>query len=152
MKRLALVAAGVAGLSALAIAPAGAATAAASGASETVTTCSPSRLQAGLSTKVCADITGTTVEVYGKVSLAGPPSPGSPAPSPKDLMTTLTSEVVGVSAPQTQNNRVVFIASPVEVRGVTSTASCGATVRGTFSVATFPWYPNPVTQDFVVPC
>ncbi|QES46632.1 hypothetical protein DEJ50_00970 [Streptomyces venezuelae] len=133
------------------IAPAGAAVQPA-GTAETVVSCGNSGLQAGLATRVCAAITGTTVEFYGTVGLAGPPTPGSPAPSPRELMTTLTSEVVGSGAPETQNKRVIFTASTIEVHGLVSNVPCGSTVRGSFGVASFPWTPNPVTHQVTVAC
>ncbi|MGW6691756.1 hypothetical protein [Streptomyces sp. NPDC054961] len=151
MNRIALLAASAAGLAVYAIAPAHAAVLPAD-ATETVTSCGDSRLQAGLATRVCAEITGTTVEFYGKVGLAGPPSPGSPAPAPKELLTNLSVEVVGVAAPRTQYARVLFTASNVEVRGTADTVPCGATVRGTFGVASYPYGANPVVHEVTVTC
>ncbi|MGG8409009.1 hypothetical protein ACM614_21645 [Streptomyces sp. 12297] len=151
MNRLALLTATVAGLTVLAVAPAGAATAP-QGATETVTSCGNLGLQAGLATRVCADVTGNTVQIYGKVSLAGPPSPGSPAPAPKDLMTSVTSEILGSGAPVTTNGRVIFTATTIKVPGATSTVPCGSTIRGTFAVASYPWTANPVVHEVTIAC
>ncbi|MEV6956889.1 hypothetical protein [Streptomyces sp. NPDC051183] len=151
MNRLALLAASAAGLTVFAISPANAAVLPADTA-ETVTSCGNSGLQAGLATRVCAEITGTTVEFYGTVGLAGPPSPGSPAPTPKELFTTLSTQVVGVGAPQTQSRQVIFIATKLEVRGLVSTVPCGSTVRGTFGVASFPRAASPVTHEVTITC
>lgn len=151
MNRLALLAVGVAGLTVLATGPAAAAPEAA--ADQTVTTCGNSGLQAGLLTRLCAEVTGDAVQFYGRVSLAGPPSPGSPAPAPKELATTLSVEVVGAGAPPlTQDKPVVFIPTTLEVRGPASTVPCGATVRGTFGVASFPWSPRPVVHEVTLTC
>ncbi|RSS75648.1 hypothetical protein [Streptomyces sp. WAC06614] len=151
MNRLALLAAGAAGTAVLALTPAQA-VAAPAAATGTVTTCGNLGLQAGLSTKLCAETTGTTVVFYGLVGLAGPPSPGSPAPQPKELFTTLSAEVVGSGAPATQARPVLFTSTTVEVRGVTVDAPCGSTVRGSFGVASFPWSPRPVTHEVTVTC
>ncbi|MFE9634021.1 hypothetical protein [Streptomyces sp. NPDC006463] len=148
MNRLALPAAGAAALTVLMSVPAFAAPPA---ATETVTSCGSPGLQAGLTTRVCADVTGTTVEFYGKVGLAGPPSPGSPAPSPRQLFTTLSAEVVG-SSPVTQERPVIFASSTLEVSGPVSAAPCGSTVRATFGVASFPWAAKPVVHEVTITC
>jgi hypothetical protein len=145
MNRLGFIAAAVAGLTAFAVAPAGAAQ---QSATSTVTTCSSSGLQAGLSTKVCADATGNTVNVYGKIGLAGP----SPVTSPKELLTTLKAEVIGSGAPQTQNKWVIFNNATIDVHGLSSSVPCGSTLRATFSVSTMFQNPNPVTLDIPVTC
>ncbi|MCG6497903.1 hypothetical protein [Kitasatospora sp. A2-31] len=150
MNRIALIAAGVAGAATLLAAPqAGAATAT---ATATTVTCGSSGLQAGLSTKVCAEITGDQVQLYGQISLAGPPSPGSPAPQPQELITGLSGQVVGGASLGSVNGYTQFTASTVQVRGVGGTVACGSTVHASFSVAKFPWNPAPVTLDVVVPC
>lgn len=151
MNRLALLAATAAGLAVYAITPAHAA-ALPGDPIETVTSCGNSRLQAGLATRVCAEITGTTVEFYGTVGLAGPPSPGSPTPAVKELLTTLTAEVVGAAAPQTQVRPVLFTSAHLEVRGLATTVPCGSTVRGTFGVASFPWAAHPVVHEVTLTC
>ncbi|MGW6948146.1 hypothetical protein [Streptomyces xanthophaeus] len=155
MTRLALLAAGAAGLTVLAITPAHAHADSAvlpGGHSEAVASCGNSRLQAGLTTRLCAEVTGTTVEFYGTVALAGPPSKGSPPPAGRELFTTLTSEVAGGSTPQSQAKTVIFTSANLEVRGLVSTVACGSTVRGTFGVASFPWAANPVTHEVTVTC
>ncbi|MEV4613281.1 hypothetical protein AB0K43_11865 [Kitasatospora sp. NPDC049258] len=153
MSRLALLAAGVAGLTTLGVAPAVAAPAPQAATTlSTVTTCGNLGYQAGLATKVCAEITGTGVVLYGQVGLAGPPSPGSPAPQPKQLITSLSGEVVGGASLGTANQNVIFTASTIQVRGVGGTVPCGSTVHASFSVASFPWSPNPVTLDVPVAC
>ncbi|WP_371501662.1 hypothetical protein OG871_32445 [Kitasatospora sp. NBC_00374] len=154
MSRLALLVAGAAGLTALGVAPAGAATApqAAAATVTTTTTCGNSGLQAGLATKVCAEITGTSVVIYGQVGLAGPPSPGGPAPQPKQLITTLSADVVGGASLGTVNQGANFTASTIRVDGVNGTVPCGSTVHATFAVATFPWSPNPVSLNVQVAC
>ncbi|MEU3778742.1 hypothetical protein AB0F11_37180 [Streptomyces sp. NPDC032472] len=155
MNRLPRIALGVAGLTALTAAPAAATPAAATPAAattQTVTTCGNSGLQAGLSTRLCADVTGNVVEFYGRVSLAGPPSPGSPMPLPKELSTTLSAGVVGGASPVTQDRPVIFTSTTLEVRGLVSTVPCGSTVRGTFGVASFPWSPRPVAHEVTVAC
>ncbi|WP_405982714.1 hypothetical protein [Streptomyces sp. NBC_00158] len=150
MNRLALLAVGAAGLTALTCAPAFAAAPAA--ATETVTSCGDAGLQAGLTTRVCADVTGTTVEIRGRIGLAGPPSPGSPAPGPRELFTTLTVEVLGGAAPVTQARPVVFNSSTLEVGGPAGPVPCGSTVRATFGVASFPWTARPVVHEVTVSC
>ncbi|MEU9132763.1 hypothetical protein AB0D08_32440 [Kitasatospora sp. NPDC048540] len=154
MSRLALIAAGVAGLTTLGVAPATAATAPQAGtaAVTTTTTCGYLGYQAGLATKVCADVTGTGVEIYGQVGLAGPPSPGSPAPQPRQLITSLSANLVGGASLGTVNQNVNFTASTIQVHGIPATVPCGSTVHASFSVASFPWSPNPVTLDLPIAC
>ncbi|WP_327308903.1 hypothetical protein OG730_39955 [Streptomyces sp. NBC_01298] len=150
MNRLALLAASALGLLVCTITPAVAAPSA--DTIETVTSCGSSGLQAGLATRVCAEITGTSVTFYGKVGLAGPPSPGSPLPVTKELLTTLTVEVVGSAAPQTQVKPVLFTAATVEVRAPAGSAPCGSTVRGTFGVASYPRAASPVVHEITLTC
>lgn len=154
MNRLTLLAVGAAGLTVLSVGPAFAAAPAAvpAAAAETVTSCGASGLQAGLTTRVCADVTGATVEFYGTVGLAGPPSPGGPAPAPKELFTTLSTEVVGSNPPVTQTRSVIFASSALAVRGAAGTAPCGSTVRATFGVASFPWPAKPVVHEVTITC
>ncbi|MFD0354258.1 hypothetical protein ACFVHW_11020 [Streptomyces sp. NPDC127110] len=150
MNRLALLAVGAAGLTAFTAAPAFAAAPAA--ATETVTSCGSLGLQAGLNTRVCADVTGTTVVIHGRVGLAGPPSPGSPAPEPRELFTTLSVEVVGGGAPVTQARPVVFTSATLDVSGPAASVPCGSTVRAAFGVASFPWAARPVVHEVTVTC
>ncbi|MFE2726009.1 hypothetical protein [Kitasatospora sp. NPDC059327] len=150
MNRIALLAAGAAGAAALLAVPAQAG--AATTTTTTTTTCGASGLQAGLMTKVCAEITGDGVQFYGQVSLAGPPSPGGPAPQTKELLTGLSGEIVGGASLGSSSGRTLFTASTVQVRGVGGAVPCGSTVHGSFSVASYPWNPAPVTVDAVVAC
>ncbi|MFD7029562.1 hypothetical protein ACFWAR_16135 [Streptomyces sp. NPDC059917] len=152
MNRLALLLAGSAVLAVATITPASASTASA-GEVDTVTSCGNSGLQSGLSTRLCAEVTGTTVEFYGTVGLAGPPSPGGPGPAPKELITTLSTEVVGSGAAPTQQiAHVLFTSANLQVRGSAATVPCGSTVRATFGVASFPWAPRPVAHEVVITC
>ncbi|MFJ8041135.1 hypothetical protein ACIRBX_11585 [Kitasatospora sp. NPDC096147] len=142
MFRKMLVAAGAVGL-VLAATPAQAAT--------TTTTCSNYGLQSGLYTKVCAEITDGQVELYGQISLAGPPSPGYPIPT-HNLLTTLSGNVVGGASLGTTQQNVTFRATTTQVRGVSGTVACGSTVHATFAVAEFGWYNTPVSLDVPVNC
>lgn len=150
MNPLAPLAVGIAATTVLAVAPADAV--APHAASDTVTSCGYAGLQAGLATKLCADVTGNVVEFYGRVSLAGPPSPGSPAPAPKELVTSLSAGVVGGVSPDTQDKQVIFTSSTLEVRGLVSTVPCGSTLRGTFGVASYPWAARPVAHEITITC
>ncbi|MEU5220412.1 hypothetical protein AB0G79_30015 [Streptomyces sp. NPDC020807] len=144
MSRKLVLAAGAACLTLIALAP----TTATARTAATTTVCGASGLQAGLSTRVCADITGDQVEVYGRVSLAGPISPGSPSPFGKELFTTLAAE-----APAgTLNRSVIFNSSIVEVRGISGTVACGSTVKASFAVSSYPWTPQPVSLETTVTC
>lgn len=153
MNRLALLAAGAVTLAVCTIAPAAAALPA--DTAETVTSCGNSGLQAGLATRVCAEITGTTVTFYGKVGLAGPPSPpspGSPQPAAKELLTTLSVELVGAATLSAQVKPVLFTAATLEVRAPAATVPCGSTVRGTFAVASYPRAASPVVHEVTLTC
>ncbi|MFJ8622505.1 hypothetical protein ACIRD3_06620 [Kitasatospora sp. NPDC093550] len=158
MNRIARIAAGAAGAAALLAAPvpalaAAQPTAAAQATAATVTTCGWSGLQAGLSTKVCADVTGDSVVLYGQIGLAGPPSPGTPwPPAPQELLTRLSAEVVGGGALSAVNGRTVFQVSTVRVDGGTVHAPCGSTVHASFSVEAIWRGPAPVTVDVPVVC
>ncbi|MDY0814930.1 hypothetical protein [Kitasatospora purpeofusca] len=151
MNRLTLTAAGIVGAAALLAVPAEA-NAAQTTTTTTTVTCGVSGLQAGLSTRVCAEVTGDSVQLYGQISLAGPPSPGTPWPQTVEVLTGLSGQVVGGSSLGSVSGRTLFTASTVQVRGVGGTVPCGSTVHGSFSAATYPWGPNPVTVDVVVPC
>ncbi|WP_405017110.1 hypothetical protein OHV05_08515 [Kitasatospora sp. NBC_00070] len=143
MFRKLLVAAGAAGL-ALAATPASATT-------TTTVTCGYSGLQAGLQTKVCAEVTGDQVQLYGQVGLAGPPSPGTVL-QPKELIVNLNGQIVGGASLGTVQAYRTFTASTIQVRGVGGTVPCGSTVHASFSVASYPWSPNPVTLDLPIAC
>ncbi|MFI6846408.1 hypothetical protein OG535_35990 [Kitasatospora sp. NBC_00085] len=151
MNRITLLAAGVAGAATLLAVPAEAGATTASITATTVT-CGASGLQAGLSTKVCAEVTGDGVQFYGQVALAGPPSPGGPQPQTRELLTGLSGQIVGGASLGSVNGRTLFTASTVQVRGVGGTVPCGSTVHGSFSVAAYPWNPAPVTVDVAVSC
>ncbi|MFF1410909.1 hypothetical protein ACFVX6_14150 [Streptomyces sp. NPDC058289] len=150
MNRLALLAATAMGLTLCTITPAAAAPSA--DPIETVASCGNSGLQAGLATRVCAEVTGTTITFYGKVGLAGPPSPGNAQPAAKELLTTLSVEVVGAAPPQTQVKPLLFTGATLEVRAAAGTAPCGSTVRGTFGVAAFPRAAAPVVHEVTLTC
>ncbi|MDJ0384551.1 hypothetical protein [Streptomyces sp. G-G2] len=145
MNRLTLLAAGTAGLAVFAITPASA-TVQSAETTATVTSCGNAGLQAGLSTRLCADVTGTSVEFYGKVTLAGP------SPTTKELITTLSVEVVGNGTPTTLTRSVIFNSAPLEIRGPVSTVPCGSTIRGTFGVAFFPRPAQPVVHEVTITC
>ncbi|MCP3757977.1 hypothetical protein [Streptomyces sp. TBY4] len=149
MNRSALLAATALGLALCTITPA---TASAAPQTETVTSCGNSGLQAGLATRVCADITGTTVTFHGRVALAGPPSPGSPQPQARELLTTLTVEILGAAPPQTQFRPALFTGAALVVGAPAVTAPCGATVRGTFGVASYPHAARPVVHEVTLSC
>ncbi|RKE16929.1 hypothetical protein [Streptomyces sp. TLI_171] len=136
------------GAAALSVAATIPATAAGSETPQTTTVCSPSGLQAGLATKVCAERTGEQVRIYGTVGLAGPPSPGTPWPPQQQLLTTLGAD----SPAGTLTGNVVFTGSTRTVGDLTGTVACDGPIRASFAVASYPWAPNPVHLDAVVPC
>ncbi|MFI8455198.1 hypothetical protein [Kitasatospora sp. NPDC085464] len=161
MNRIATITAGAAGAVALFATPVpalaatrtAAAPVAAPAATGTVTTCGWSGLQAGLSTKVCADVTGDSVVLYGQIGLAGPPSPGTPwPPAPQELLTRLSADVAGGNSLGAVNGRTVFTVSTVRVDGITATVPCGSTVHASFSVEAMWRGPSPVTVDVPVVC
>ncbi|WP_354644606.1 hypothetical protein [Kitasatospora camelliae] len=143
MARIFIAAASAAGLALLGAAPA---TAVEAPSSQTV--CGASGLQAGLLTRVCAEVNGDQVQVFGRISLAGPPTPGSPAPRPQELRVVLT----GDSPAGTVSRDVRFTGSTVEVRGIGGTVACGTGVRAAFSVQSFPWPSRPATLDLPTAC
>ncbi|MEV7598360.1 hypothetical protein AB0O91_13375 [Kitasatospora sp. NPDC089797] len=151
MNRITRLAAGAAGAVALLSAPVPALAAAPEAA--TVTTCGWSGLQAGLSTRVCADVTGDGVVLYGQIGLAGPPSPGTSwPPAPKELITRLSADVVGIGPLGAATGRAVFTVSTVRVDGISTTAPCGSVVHASFAVEGRLWGPAPVTVDVPVSC
>ncbi|WP_030234643.1 hypothetical protein [Streptomyces sp. NRRL S-350] len=153
MNRLARIAASAAGAAALLAAPVPALAATQAVTATTVTTCGWSGLQAGLSTKVCADVTGDSVVLYGQIGLAGPPSPGTPwPPAPQDLLTRLSADVAGGGSLGAVSGRTVFQVSTVRVDGIATTAPCGSTVHASFSVESAWRGPSPVTVDVPVVC
>ncbi|WP_331770207.1 hypothetical protein OG948_41725 (plasmid) [Embleya sp. NBC_00888] len=108
-------------------------------------------LQSGLATKVCAEITGENVRLFGQVGLAGPPSPGSPLPQPKPLILQLSGNVAGVSLGAVTQN-AIFQSTTIQVSGVGGSVTCGSTIHGSFAVASYQWPSNPVTIDLDIPC
>ncbi|MFD8480600.1 hypothetical protein [Kitasatospora sp. NPDC059673] len=145
MNRITRIAVGAAGAAALLTAPvpAFAAATGADTATATVTTCKSS-LQAGLATSVCADVTGSSIVIYGKIGLAGPPD--GPV-SWQTLYTNLSAEVVGGNSLGSVNGTTAFHSTTVQVNGFTATAPCGSTVRATFSVeGSGPWGTRPVVE------
>ncbi|MER5351530.1 hypothetical protein ABT093_14500 [Kitasatospora sp. NPDC002551] len=149
--RLALTLAGAAGAVAMLAAPTQA-SAVQAGTTTTTEICSSTKLQAGVNTWLCAEVTGGDVQLVGKIYLAGPPSPGGPYPEPQDLLTVLDGQVVGGASLGSVNKWTRFHASLVEVRGVGGAVTCGSTVHGSFSVTKPGWGSVPVTLDAVVPC
>ncbi|MFD5461924.1 hypothetical protein ACFWIQ_03720 [Kitasatospora sp. NPDC127059] len=151
MNRITRIAAGTVGAVALLGAPVPAL--AAGQATATVTTCGWSGLQAGLSTRVCADVTGDGVVLYGQIGLAGPPSPGTPwPPAPQDLITRLSADVVGVGPLAAVSGHTEFLVSTVRVNGISTVAPCGSVVHASFSVEGSLRGPAPVTVDVPVGC
>ncbi|MFJ5120073.1 MULTISPECIES: hypothetical protein [unclassified Kitasatospora] len=153
MNRIAKIAAGAAGAVALLAVPvqAGAATTGATTLT-TTTTCGAWGLQSGLGTTLCADVTGDSVQLYGQISLAGPPSPGSPELPTRQLLTSVSGQVVGGASLGTVSGGTLFRATTVRVNGFSGTVPCGSTVHGSFSVVDFGWGPSPVTVDVPVVC
>ncbi|MFJ2863446.1 hypothetical protein [Kitasatospora sp. NPDC087314] len=156
MNRITRIAAGAAGAVALLSAPVPAFAVSSSGAADvaaTVTTCGYNGLQAGLSTKVCAEVTGSSVVLYGQIGLAGPPSPGTPwPPAPQELLTRLSADVTGGASLGAVSGRTVFTVSNVRVDGISATAPCGSTVHASFSVESISRGPAPVVVDVPVVC
>ncbi|MFF2076700.1 hypothetical protein ACFVXG_18305 [Kitasatospora sp. NPDC058162] len=151
MNRITRIAAGAAGATVLLATPVPAL--AAGQESDTVTTCGWSGLQAGLSTRVCADVTGDDVVLYGQIGLAGPPSPGTSwPPAPQELRTSLSADVVGVGPIGVAAGRTVFKVSTVRVDGISATAPCGSVVHASFAVEGSLRGPAPVTVDVPVGC
>ncbi|MET8629360.1 hypothetical protein ABZW30_37455 [Kitasatospora sp. NPDC004669] len=153
MNRIMRIAAGAAGAVTLLATPVPALAAPPQAATATVTTCGWSGLQAGLSTKVCADVAGDSVVLYGQIGLAGPPSPGTPwPPAPQEVVTRLSAEVVGGDSLGAVSGRTVFAVSTVRVDGIAATAPCGSVVHAAFAVEGGFRGPAPVTLDLPVGC
>lgn len=153
MNRITRIAAGAVGAAALLSAPVPAFAAAPAAATTTVTTCGYQSLQAGLATYACADVTGDSVAIYGKIGLAGPPSPGTPwPPAPKELVTHLSANVAGGASLGTVSGRTVFQVSTVRVDGISATVPCGSTVHVSFDVEGFWSGQVPATVDVPVAC
>ncbi|MFI2610501.1 hypothetical protein [Kitasatospora sp. NPDC018619] len=153
MNRITRIAAGAVGAAALLSAPVPAFAVAPATAAGTVTTCGSYSLQAGLATYACADVTGDSVAVYGKVGLAGPPSPGTPwPPAPRELVTHLSADVTGGAPLGTVSGRTVFQVSTVRVDGITATVACGSTVHVSFDVEGFWSGQVPATAEVPVVC
>ncbi|MFI6639195.1 hypothetical protein [Streptomyces sp. NPDC050504] len=158
MSRTALIATATMGLALFGAVPATAAqtpavatTAAAATSAATTVTCSPFAIRAGLATEVCVEVTGNNVQLYGEISLAGPPSPGYPIPV-KDLTTTLTGNVTGGAFLGQLVKPVRFHASTVRVSGISDTVPCGSTVHAEFTSTALGYPAVPVIVDAPVAC
>ncbi|MFG2843929.1 hypothetical protein ACGF12_12250 [Kitasatospora sp. NPDC048296] len=153
MNRIKQIAAGAVGAAALLATPVPALAAVPQATVATVTTCGWSGLQAGLSTKVCAEVTGDSVVLYGQIGLAGPPSPGTPwPPAPQELVTRLSAEVIGGGSLGAVSGRTVFSTSTVRVDGIRATVPCGSVVHASFAVEKSFQGPAPVALDLPVVC
>ncbi|KJS53747.1 hypothetical protein VM98_23455 [Streptomyces rubellomurinus subsp. indigoferus] len=153
MNRITRLAVGAAGAAAMLAVPAPALAQPGAAAAATVTTCGYSGLQAGLGTKVCADVTGGSVVIYGQIGLAGPPSPDTPwPPAPRELITRLSAEVVGGPSLGSVSGRTVFTVSTVRVDGISATVACGSVVHATFALEAVWPVLGPVTADVPVNC
>ncbi|WP_329486171.1 hypothetical protein OG618_06065 [Kitasatospora sp. NBC_01246] len=109
-------------------------------------------LQAGLATKVCATVSGDSIEFSGHIGLAGPPSPGSPLPRPTEVEAVLTGSVAGGITLGTTRQTLTFQSRSVLVEGVRGTVPCGSTVRASFAVSSAGWPARPVTTEVPVTC
>ncbi|MGW1177352.1 hypothetical protein ACWD4P_27005 [Kitasatospora sp. NPDC002543] len=143
MNRITRIAVGAAGAAALLTAPVPTFAAATGTDTATATTCKYS-LQAGLATYACADVTGSSIVIYGKIGLAGPPD--GPV-SWQTLYTDLSAEVVGGNSLGSVSGSTPFHSTGIRVDGFTATAPCGSTVRATFTVqGSGPWGTRPVVE------
>ncbi|MCX4679054.1 hypothetical protein OG413_42860 [Streptomyces sp. NBC_01433] len=149
MSRIALLATAAVGLALFGAAPATAVHAPTTTA--TTVTCGPSALRVGLSTKVCAEVTGNSVQLNGQIGLSGPPSPGSTLPV-KNLTTTLTGNAVGGTSLGHLVQPVRFQAATTRVRGVGGIVPCGSTVHAEFTSSALGHPSSPVTLDVPVTC
>ncbi|MEU0568967.1 hypothetical protein ABZ297_26825 [Nonomuraea sp. NPDC005983] len=150
----AVLAAGAAMAGALAVSsPASAAT--------TTTTCSDRVLISGLLTKVCVDVTDTQARFYGTVGAPGiaEPGPGGVI-TPQRAEVEVSAQIIGGLFLGARQQSVSIWNNTVTVEGVTTTVSCGSTVRAEVKLSQGPtgpgrpgfYGPAPVTVDVPVGC
>ncbi|MFJ9432549.1 hypothetical protein ACIRQY_23220 [Streptomyces sp. NPDC101490] len=144
MKTLATVAVAAATLATLATGQE--AVAAPTGPAGAVVTCGTPGAPGILLTRACVEVTGNQVRFYG---VAATTNSGW---QPQQVGFTVSGTVVG-SAPIAPINPAVLVqAGTTSVGSIVTTAPCGSTVTGSFSVNQWGWPPSTATVSAVVSC
>ncbi|KQX51021.1 MULTISPECIES: hypothetical protein [unclassified Streptomyces] len=111
-----------------------------------VVTCGTPGAPGILLTRACVEVTGNQVRFYG---VAATTNSGW---QPQQVGFTVSGTVVG-SAPIAPINPTVLVqAGTTSVGSIVTTAPCGSTVNGNFSVNQWGWPPSTATVSAVVSC
>ncbi|MCQ1581800.1 MULTISPECIES: hypothetical protein [Streptomyces] len=144
MKSLAAVAVAAATLATLATGQE--AVAAPTGPVSAVTTCGTPGAPGTLLTRACVEVTGNQVRFYG---VAATTNSGW---QPQQVGFTVSGNVVGGAPIAPINPTVLIQAGATSVGSIVTTAPCGSTVTGSFSVNQWGWPPSTATVSAAVSC
>ncbi|MER8236650.1 hypothetical protein [Streptomyces sp. NPDC094049] len=144
MKTLATVAVAAATLATLATGQE--AVAAPTGPVGAVVTCGTPGAPGILLTRACVEVTGNQVRFYG---VAATTNSGW---QPQQVGFTVSGAVVGGAPIAPINPAVLVQAGTTSVGSIVTTAPCGSTVTGSFSVNQWGWPPSTATVSAVVSC
>ncbi|GHB11340.1 hypothetical protein ACIQRS_14225 [Streptomyces termitum] len=144
MKSLATVAVAAATLATLATGQE--AVAAPAGPVGAVVTCGTPGAPGILLTRACVEVTGNQVRFYG---VAATTTSGW---QPQQVGFTVSGAVVGGAPIAPINPTVLVQAGATSVGSIVTTAPCGSTVTGGFSVNQWGWPPSAATVSAVVSC
>ncbi|MGW1013222.1 hypothetical protein ACWD4X_24680 [Streptomyces termitum] len=144
MKSLATVAVAAATLATLATGQE--AVAAPAGPVGAVVTCGAPGAPGLLLTRACVEVTGNQVRFYGVAATA------NSGWQPQQVGFTVSGTVVGGAPIAPINPTVLVQAGTTSVGSIVTTAPCGSTVTGNFSVNQWGWPPSAATVSAVVSC
>ncbi|WEH33469.1 hypothetical protein PZB75_08805 [Streptomyces sp. AM 4-1-1] len=144
MKSLATVAVAAATLATLATGQE--AVAAPTGPVGAVITCGTPGAPGILLTRACVEVTGNQVRFYGVAATI------NSGWQPQQVGFTVSGTVVGGAPIAPINPTVLVPAGTTSVGSIVTTAPCGSTVTGSFSVNQWGWPPSTATVSAVVSC
>ncbi len=144
MKSLATVPVAAATLAALAISQE--AVAAPTGPVSAVNTCGAPGAPGILLTRACVEVTGSQVRFYG---VAATTNSGW---QPQQVGFTVSGTVVGGTPIAPITPTVLIQAGATSVGSIVTTAPCGSTITGSFSVDQWGWPPSTATVSAAVSC
>ncbi|MFF8639137.1 hypothetical protein ACF052_33705 [Streptomyces pilosus] len=111
-----------------------------------VTTCGAPGAPGTLLTRACVEVTGNQVRFYG---VAATTNSGW---QPQQVGFTVSGTVLGGAPIAPINPTVLIQAGATSVGSIVTTAPCGSTVNGSFSVNQWGWPPSTATVSAVVSC
>ncbi|MFC8177099.1 hypothetical protein [Streptomyces sp. NPDC057325] len=111
-----------------------------------VTTCGTPGAPGVLLTRACVEVNGNQVRFYGVAATT------NSAWQPQQVGFTVAGTVVGGAPIAPINPTVLIQPGATSVGSIVTTAPCGSTVNGSFSVNQWGWPPSTATVSAVVSC